>query len=957
MPRNNFASRHIGPSEDDLKTMLKSIGVKSLDQLIDETVPEEIRLKTELNLPDAMSEFEYLEEIKGIATKNKIFHSFIGMGYYECIVPSTILRNIMENPSWYTAYTPYQSEISQGRMEALLNFQTMVCDLTGMEIANASLLDEGTAAAEAMLMMYRIQQRKKDKKEANTFFISNECFPQTIDILQTRAEPLNIKLIIGDYQDFKFTKNIFGAFIQCPTADGDLHDYSTFISNAHKNDTLVGVAADILSLTLLTPPGEWGADVVVGSTQRLGVPLGFGGPHAAFFATKNEFQRYIPGRIIGLSVDSNGNPALRMALQTREQHIKREKATSNICTSQVLLAVMASMYVVYHGPKGLKLIAERINNSVGFVMNQLKRLGYKCASDSYFDTIKIALPVHITKSHLQEIAIKKGMNFRYFFDNHVGISLDETSTIEVIHQIIEVFAEANDRTHENCEIMGDFMADSIPKELQRKSDYMSHPVFNSYHSESALMRYMKKLEHRDISLTQSMIPLGSCTMKLNAASELIPISWPEFASLHPFKPEEQAIGYLQIIQSLRNLLCEITGFAGVSFQPNSGAQGEYAGLMVIREYHKSRGEGHRSIMLIPSSAHGTNPASAVLAGMKVVIVKCDELGNIDVAELKSKAEEHAGNLAGLMVTYPSTHGVFEASIIDITSLIHKNGGQVYMDGANMNAQIGLTSPGLIGADVCHLNLHKTFAIPHGGGGPGVGPICVAEHLEPFLPSHSVVHTGGRQGVSPISSAQRGSALILLISYGYLKMLGREGIINSTKYAILNANYIKKRLEEHYPILYSGTKGRVAHELIADCRSFKESTGIEVEDIAKRLIDYGYHAPTVSFPVVGTLMIEPTESESLEEIDRFCDVMISIREEIREIEEGKADRIDNVLKNAPHTAESVTVENWTHSYSREKAAYPKRWIRDNKFWPFVGRVDNATGDRNLICSCPPVEDYN
>ncbi len=952
MPLRDFPKRHIGPREHEVEEMLQSIGVESLDALIDLTVPSNIRLPKPLELSGSRSEHWYLRELKTLAAKNKVYRTYMGMGYYNTIVPPAIQRNVLENPGWYTAYTPYQSEIAQGRLEALLNFQTMVTDLTGMEIANASLLDEATAAAEAMGMLYSARSRDAAKRGANIFYVSAQCFPQTIDVLKTRAIPMGIELIIGNHREFKFNDKVFGALLQYPDATGEVCDYREFVKAAHAHETGVVVATDLLSLALLTPPGEWGADVVVGNSQRFGVPMGFGGPHAAFFATKDEHKRHIPGRIVGVSTDRHGKPGYRLALQTREQHIRRDKATSNICTAQSLLAIMASMYAVYHGPDGVRKIAMDVHTKTARLAQCLVSLGYTVVNSVFFDTIMVELPEGTSKVSIAEKAEARQINLRYFNTNHVGISLDETVSRSDFDEIFEVFAEAI-----NAE------SDQIPAEVQspiegffkRSTGYLSHPTFNRYHSETELMRYIKRLENKDLSLTHSMIALGSCTMKLNAASELMPITWPEWANIHPFAPEPQTAGYREMFEGLKRALCEVTGFAGVSLQPNSGAQGEYAGLMVIRNYHISRGDRHRNIALIPSSAHGTNPASAVMAGMDVVVVKCDDEGNIDVNDLFEKAEKHADKLSCLMVTYPSTHGVFEESIIEINKKIHACGGQVYMDGANMNAQVGLTSPGLIGADVCHLNLHKTFAIPHGGGGPGMGPIGVAAHLVPFLPGHSIVEVGGANQTTAVSAAPWGSALILLISYGYIKMLGGDGMTLSTKIAILNANYIKARLEGAYKVLYKGKNGTVAHEMIVDCRPFK-AQGIEVQDIAKRLIDYGFHAPTVSWPVAGTVMIEPTESESKRELDRFCDAMLQIREEVREIENGMYAQTDNVLVNAPHTAEEATADHWEHGYSREKAVYPLPYTRASKFWTPVARVDNAYGDRNLVCTCPPIEAF-
>jgi glycine dehydrogenase len=947
---DKFVGRHNGPRANDVTAMLAKIGASSVDELIAQTVPAAIRLKHPLNLPDGMSEYQYHKHLRGIAARNRVFKTYIGLGYYNTIVPAVVQRNILENPGWYTAYTPYQAEISQGRLEALLNFQTMIMDLTGMEIANASLLDESTAAAEAMAMLFGSRSRVSIDQGANKFFVSSECYPQTIDLLKTRSAPMGIKLVIGDFKTAKLDNSIFGTLLQYPAADGTVHDYSDFASKAKANGTAIAVAADVLSLVLLAPPGEWGADVVIGNTQRFGVPMGYGGPHAAFFACRETYKRSMPGRIIGVSVDASGNPALRMALQTREQHIRRDKATSNICTAQALLAIMASMYAVYHGPEGLKGIALQVHLSAVALAAELKKLGYAVDEGVYFDTLKINSS---DSAKIRKLAEAAQINFRYT-DQAITISVDQTTDADDLNAIIAVFAMAAGKA--STKLTEAQMFAQQPLISMRSSAILQHPVFNTYHSESEMMRYIKRLENKDLSLTHSMISLGSCTMKLNAASELIPITWPEFANMHPFVPTEQAAGFQEVIASLDKSLSEITGFAKMSFQPNSGAQGEYAGLLVIQAYHQSRGDAHRNIALIPTSAHGTNPASAAMCGLKIVLVKCDKQGNIDVADLREKAELHKDNLACLMVTYPSTHGVYEESINEITGIIHANGGQVYMDGANMNAQVGLTSPGNIGADVCHLNLHKTFAIPHGGGGPGMGPIGVAQHLVPFLPRHPMVKTGGEQGIHAVSAAPYGSALILLISYGYIKMLGGDGMTEATRIAILNANYIKELLKDHYPTLYSGKNGRCAHEMILACAPFKHDAGVEVGDIAKRLMDYGYHAPTVSFPVADTLMVEPTESESKEELDRFCAAMIAIRKEIDAIVAGKADREDNVLKNAPHTARAVVADNWQHGYSREQAAFPLKSVRDNKFWPSVGRIDNVRGDKNLICSCPPIESY-
>ncbi|BBJ00600.1 glycine dehydrogenase (aminomethyl-transferring) [Ferrigenium kumadai] len=929
--------------------MLKKINAPSLDALIDQTVPAVIRLKQPLNLPEGMSEHAYLQHLRGIAAKNKLYKSYIGLGYYDTVLPPVIQRNVLENPGWYTAYTPYQAEIAQGRLEALLNFQTMIMDLTGMEIANASLLDEATAAAEAMTMMHGLRSREDTAAGKNCFFVSHECFPQTIELLRTRAKPLGIELVIGDFKTVTLSDKMYGALLQYPTADGTVHDYADFVARAKANGMTIAVAADILSLVLLTPPGEWGADIVLGSSQRFGVPMGYGGPHAAYFACRDAYKRSMPGRIIGVSVDADGNPALRMALQTREQHIRREKATSNICTAQALLAIMAGMYAVYHGADGLRGIAEQVHRSTAALAAELKKLGYTVAEGVFFDTLKL---MHTDNVKIHTLADAACINFRYTGDG-LSISLDQTTSVDDLNAILAVFAQAAGKAAPTI-TAAQFDAQTLLVK-PRQSAILSHPVFNSYHSETEMMRYIKRLENKDLSLTHSMISLGSCTMKLNAASEMLALAWPEFAGLHPFVPMEQAAGYQEIIAGLDAALSEITGFAQMSFQPNSGASGEYAGLLVIQAYHRSRGEAQRNVVLIPSSAHGTNPASAAMCGMDIVVVKCDARGNIDVEDLRAKAEEHKDTLSCLMVTYPSTHGVYEESIKDITAIIHANGGQVYMDGANMNAQVGLTSPGNIGADVCHLNLHKTFAIPHGGGGPGVGPIGVAEHLTPFLPSHPVVKTGGAQGIHAVSAAPYGSALILLISYGYIRMMGGKELTEATKMAILNANYIKESLKDHYATLYSGSNGRCAHEMILDCREWKKE-GVEVADIAKRLMDFGFHAPTTSFPVVDTLMVEPTESESKAELDRFCAAMIAIRKEIDEVVTGKVDKKDNILKHAPHTAKSVCANEWDRPYSREQAAFPLPWVRDNKFWPAVARVDNVYGDKHLVCSCPPVESY-
>lgn len=947
-----FESRHNGPTEAEIAAMLEKIGATSLEELIDQTVPKAIQLERPLQLPAAQLESEFLKSFKKLASKNKVFKSYIGMGYYDTLVPGVVLRNVLENPGWYTAYTPYQAEIAQGRLEALINFQTVVMELTGMELANASLLDEGTAAAEAMTMLHAVKPR--EKKNANRYFVDENVFPQTKALLITRAEPIGIDLVFGPLSQLDLTDpELYGVMFQYPDANGEVIDYSAIVAAAKENKVLTAFASDLLALTLLTSPGEMGADVVVGSAQRFGVPMGYGGPHAGFFATKDEFKRQIPGRIIGVSIDRAGNKAYRMALQTREQHIKREKATSNICTAQVLLAVMSSFYAVYHGPQGLKNIALRTHGLAKLTAKALTQMGYEVSSKTYFDTIKIIADSAL-KQKVQEHALAAEMNFRYA-EGAIFLSFDEAKTIEDTIEVIAVFAKVIGASTPDVNALAADLNLELPAALLRKSEYLTHPVFNNYHSEHEMLRYIKRLESKDLSLVHSMISLGSCTMKLNATAEMIPVTWPEFGQLHPFAPVDQTEGYQELFTNLENWLTEITGFAATSLQPNSGAQGEYAGLMVIRAYHLNRGEGHRNVALIPTSAHGTNPASAVMAGMKVVLVKCDEKGNIDIDDLKARAAEHANDLSCLMVTYPSTHGVFEEAIQEICATIHQYGGQVYMDGANMNAQVGLTSPGRIGADVCHLNLHKTFCIPHGGGGPGMGPICVASHLAPFLPGNPLIKTGGEHAVSSISSAPYGSASILPISYAYIAMMGGDGLTNATKMAILNANYIKERLSGHYPILYTGTQGRAAHEMIVDCRAFKE-VGVEVEDIAKRLMDYGYHAPTVSFPVAGTLMIEPTESETKAELDKFCDALLSIREEIREIEDGKADKQNNVLKNAPHTATMVLTGEWDMPYSREKAVFPLDYVKETKFWPTVRRIDSAYGDRNLVCSCIPVEEY-
>jgi glycine dehydrogenase len=949
---DRFVERHIGINKNNLAAMLETVGVSSIDELMDQTVPSVIRSSEPLDIPPAVSEYEYLKQLKVTAAKNKMFKTYIGLGYNDTITPSVILRNVFENPGWYTQYTPYQAEIAQGRLEALLNFQTMVCDFTAMPVANASLLDEGTAAAEAMTMFHGVKNKRRKKNPANTLLVSDGVLPQTLDVLRTRSIPFGIEVKVQNVQDFDLTDDVFGVLLQYPNADGSVKDYRALAEEAKAKEIYITVAADLMSLALLTPPGEWGADAVVGNTQRFGVPMGYGGPHAAFFATFEDYKRQLPGRIIGVSTDTNGNPALRMALQTREQHIKREKATSNICTAQALLAIMAGMYAVYHGAERIKGIATRIHGYAQILDIELQKLGYSQENEFYFDTLKIKTNDAKT---IEKIALAKEVNFRYFDENYIGISLDETVNHYDVQAILDIFAEAK-----NADVTIDFAKANdldykFPAALVRETEYLTHPVFKTHHSESQMMRYIKSLENKDLSLTHSMIALGSCTMKLNAATELIPVSWKEFGGLHPFVPINQAAGYTQIFEELEAWLCVCTGFTACSLQPNSGAQGEYTGLMTIRAYHEDRNEVHRNIAIIPSSAHGTNPASAVMAGMKVVMTKCDDDGNIDYDDLKEKVEKHSENLACLMVTYPSTHGVFETAIKEICGLIHEHGGRVYMDGANMNAQVGLTSPNEIGADVCHLNLHKTFAIPHGGGGPGMGPICVNDSLKPYLPKHVLVETGGEKGISAVSAAPWGSASILLISYGYIKMLGSEGVTDATKYAILNSNYIKSRLEGQYDILYTGEFDRAAHELILDLRKFKD-LNVAAEDIAKRLMDYGFHAPTLSFPVAGTVMIEPTESEDMAELDRFCDAMLKIRTEIDAIALGHVDMHNNVLTNSPHTLAEVTSDNWEYPYTREEAAFPLPYVRNRKFWATVGRIDQAGGDRNLICTCPPIESY-
>jgi glycine dehydrogenase len=945
---DKFQNRHIGTNSHQIKEILETLGYETLNAFIDATIPPSIRLHNPLKLPPAKTETAALKELKEIASANLVYRSFIGMGYYDCITPAVIQRNILENPGWYTAYTPYQPEIAQGRLEALLNFQTMIIELTGLEIANASLLDEGTAAAEAMTMSYGLCNHT-----ANGFFVSDSCHPQTIEVLKTRANPLGIELIRGNHQEFAFNKPIFGALLQYPATDGSIYDYREFIKQASQQKALVTVAADLLSLALLTPPGEFGADIVVGNTQRFGVPLGYGGPHAAYFATKEKYKRQVPGRIVGVSKDIQGKPALRLALQTREQHIRREKATSNICTAQVLLAVIASMYAVYHGKEGIKRIATNVHNLTVILAAGLKKLGFNVSSPPFFDTLKVNVSNKGAQFILNAVQ-EKGINLRHFDEQNVGISLDEATTNNDLITLWQIFAGKQDLpfTLEEIESECDF---SFPVELSRNSDYLTDAIFNQYHSETELLRYLHRLESKDLSLTTSMIPLGSCTMKLNATSEMIPVTWSEFNQIHPFAPLSQTEGYQILCQQLEAWLAEITGFAAISLQPNAGSQGEYAGLQVIRKYHQERGEGHRHICLIPESAHGTNPASAVMCGLKIVAVKCDSQGDIDINDLQTLAEKNKDNLAALMVTYPSTHGVFEQGIKDISAIIHRYGGQVYLDGANMNAQVGLCRPGDFGADVCHLNLHKTFCIPHGGGGPGVGPIGVMSHLAPYLPATSLDHTNSKS-IGWISAAPWGSASILPISWMYLAMMGSEGLTEATKIAILNANYIAHRLDPYYPVLFKGKSGLVAHECIIDLRPLRHKAEITVEDVAKRLMDYGFHAPTISWPVAGTMMIEPTESESKEELDRFCEAMISIRREIQAIEEGKANLKDNLLKNAPHTAETLVCGPWDHPYSREEAAYPAPWTKDRKFWVSVGRIDNAYGDRHLVCACAGMEDY-
>ncbi len=944
----SFERRHIGPSKDETRKMLDLLDLDNIDQLIDETVPETIRLQEPIDIPEALTEFELLHHLKQISMKNKVYKNFIGQGYYGTVTPSVIARNIFQNPGWYTQYTPYQAEIAQGRLESLLNYQTVVADLTGLPVANASLLDEATAAAEAMAMMEGIKNKRAKTDKANRFLVDENVFSQTIDVLKTRALPLDIEVVVAPWKSFELDAKVFGVLLQYPDSTGEVNDYSEFVQDCKKSEIMVCVAADILSLALLVPPGEWGADIAVGNTQRFGIPLGYGGPHAAYFATSDEYKRLIPGRIIGISQDATGAPALRMALQTREQHIRREKATSNICTAQALLANMAAMYAVYHGPKGIKAIAEKIYQQTAMLKSQIVAAGFEVITNHHFDTITIEVGAE-KLDKIKSLAEEAKFNF-FYNNNRIGLSVGEDITDQDIQQIIAIFENVSGKSLEKVETVG-----NLPDYISRQSEYLTHPIFSSYGSETEMMRYIKRLENKDLSLTHSMIALGSCTMKLNAATELIPLSWSHFADIHPFAPVEQTAGYYQIFEELSEYLNVCTGFTACSLQPNSGAQGEYTGLLTIRAYHEDRGDHHRKIALIPSSAHGTNPASAVMAGMEVEVVACDEKGNIDAADLEAKAIAHKDNLSCLMITYPSTHGVFETGIKQICKIIHDNGGLVYMDGANMNAQVGLTNPGTIGADVCHLNLHKTFAIPHGGGGPGMGPICVNDKLAPYLPGHVYAKTGGQKAIHAVSAAAFGSASILLISYAYIRMLGSEGLTNATRFAILNANYIKARLEKEYSVLYTGSKGRAAHELIIDLRPFKAL--ISAEDLAKRLIDFGFHAPTLSFPVAGTIMIEPTESEGKAELDRFCDAMLEIRKEIDEIANGTMDAKSNTLTNAPHTAMVATANEWPYSYSREKAVYPLPYIKDLvKYWPSVSRVDNAFGDRNLVCTCPPIEEY-
>ena len=955
--KNEFLSRHLGPREHEIPDMLNAIGVSSIDELIDQTIPQNIHSKQQIQMDTPLSEYDMLKELREIARNNVVLKSYLGQGYYNCITPIVIQRNVFENPGWYTQYTPYQPEISQGRLEALINFQTMIADFTGMPVANASLLDEGTAAAEAMAMAYGIVN-KSPKTSANKFFVSTRCFRQTIDVVLTRATPHNIEVVIGNPETVEFDKSFFGALIQYPGEDGAVIDRRGFIKKVHDAGAIAIIATDLMALALLTPPCELGADVVIGSAQRFGIPLGYGGPHAAFFATKNEYIRSMPGRVIGVSIDAQNNTAYRLTLQTREQHIRREKATSNICTAQALLAIMSGMYAVYHGPDGIKNIATRIHYLAKLLDAELQKRGFVQLNEIYFDTLKIETSDKKQAARILHFALEAGCNLRFIEDKYIGVSLDETTSFEDIEMLVNVFSKVKDAVVKKVSLRTLFELPAIlfPFPYQRMSAYLRHPVFNSYHSETAMMRYIKMLENKDLSLTASMIPLGSCTMKLNASTELLPLTWSDFANIHPFVPANQAIGYFKIFQELESALCKITGFTAASLQPNSGAQGELTGLLVIRAFHRDHGQANRNITLIPSSAHGTNPASAVMAGMQVVVVNCDEHGNIDVDDLRTKALQYKDTLAAFMVTYPSTHGVFEERIKEMCDIVHKNGGMVYMDGANLNAQVGLTSPAEIGADVCHINLHKTFAIPHGGGGPGMGPICVTHDLMPYLPGHSIVKVGGEKAIRAVASAPWGSANILIISYAYIKMLGAEGLKAVSETAILNANYLKSKLENHFSVLYQGKNGRVGHEFILTMSNFKEKIGIEVDDIAKRLMDYGFHAPTVSFPVHDTMMIEPTESEPKAELDRFIDAMVAIRKEMQDIEDNKLDKIDNPLKNAPHTSLAVTSDSWNHKYSREQAAFPVPSLKKNKFWPSVGRINNTYGDRNVFCTCPPIEEY-
>ncbi len=954
MIKQEFSSRHIGPRESDYSVMLEKVGINSLDDLIDQIVPKAIRLKKPLQIGESLSEYEYLKKIKKIASKNKIYRSFIGMGYYGTSVPSVILRNVFENPGWYTSYTPYQAEISQGRLEALLNFQTVITEMTGMEISNCSLLDEASAAAEAMSMMLGARSRQAVKNGRNNLFVDEDVFPQTLDVIKLRAEPIGVNIVIGKFEEYSFSDKDFGAIVQYPAASGEIKNYTSFTERAHQSEVLVTAVVDILSLALIEAPATWGADIAVGSTQRFGIPMGYGGPHAGFLATADKYKRSMPGRIIGVSIDRHGNKALRMALQTREQHIKRDKATSNICTAQALLAIMAGMYAVYHGPEGIKQIANNIFIATKNIAEELNKLGYNILNKEFFDTIQIELPEGLSSGTIRNLALKEEMNFNYISEKLISLSMDEVITLDEINTILAIFAEANNKSFEALKSLDSSV--KILGEFSRTDGFLTQKVFNVYQSETEMMRYLKRLENRDISLNRSMISLGSCTMKLNPATSMLPLSWAEFGNIHPFVPLDQAEGYQELIAELERDLSEITGFSATSLQPNSGATGEHTGLMVIREYHISRGDGHRNICLIPSSAHGTNPASAVMAGMDVVVVKCDTNGNIDLEDLKAKACEHKDNLAAIMITYPSTHGVFESEILQMVDIIHENGGQVYMDGANMNAQVGITNPGTIGADVCHLNLHKTFAIPHGGGGPGVGPIAVAEHLKEFLPSHKIVKTGGEKGIKAVAAAPYGSAMVLPITHAYICMLGEKGLKHSTEVAMLNANYIANELKGYFEVLYTGETGRCAHEMILDVNKFRQEYGVEASDIARRLMDFGYHAPTLSFPVHETLMVEPTESESKEELDRFIDAMKTIKNECEDIKSGVLDKEDNPIKNAPHTQMECISSEWQHKYSREKAAFPAEWVKENKFWPFVGKIDNGYGDRNLMCTCDPIESY-